>query len=142
MDFGVRKTPVEVIKEGAFGGTYFREIYSGFNGKWYRKTCKEFDTLNNIDQKFYCSNYCSNCSNYAVKCGTTLKIWENKGWNNPIDPHGWFQWYFRYWLGSRSLDDKIKIARWKEIWSRFKGKLIKMIKVVYGRIDGWLFYFT
>ena len=23
-------------KEGAFGGTYFRYIYSGVNGKWYR----------------------------------------------------------------------------------------------------------
>ena len=23
MDFGANKTPVEVIKEGAFGGTYF-----------------------------------------------------------------------------------------------------------------------
>ena len=33
MDFGTSKTPVEVIKEGAFGGTYFREIYSGVNGK-------------------------------------------------------------------------------------------------------------
>ena len=24
-------TPFEVIKEGAFGGTYFRDIYSGIN---------------------------------------------------------------------------------------------------------------
>ena len=28
MDFGGNKTPVEVIKEGAFGGTYLRDIYS------------------------------------------------------------------------------------------------------------------
>ena len=33
MDFGAKKTPVEVIKEGAFGGTYFREIYSDVNNK-------------------------------------------------------------------------------------------------------------
>ena len=38
MDFGANKTSVEVIKEGAFGGTYFRDFYSGVNGKWYRKT--------------------------------------------------------------------------------------------------------
>ena len=33
MGFGSNKTPVEVIKEGAFGGTCFRDIYSGINGK-------------------------------------------------------------------------------------------------------------
>ena len=31
MDFGTNKTPVEMIKESAFGGTYFRDIYSGVN---------------------------------------------------------------------------------------------------------------
>ena len=35
MKFGATKRPVEVIKEGAFGGTYFRDIYSDINGKWY-----------------------------------------------------------------------------------------------------------
>ena len=35
MEFNSNKTPVEVIKEGAFGGTYFRDIYSGANRKWY-----------------------------------------------------------------------------------------------------------
>ena len=29
MDFGANKTPVEKVKEGAFGGTYFRDICSG-----------------------------------------------------------------------------------------------------------------
>ena len=45
------KSPVEVIKEGAFGGTYFRDIYSGANGKWHRKSWKKFDELGDIDQK-------------------------------------------------------------------------------------------
>ena len=26
MNFGANKTPVEIIKEGTFGGTYFRDI--------------------------------------------------------------------------------------------------------------------
>ena len=34
MDFSTNRTPVEIIQEGAFGGTYFRDIYSGVNGKW------------------------------------------------------------------------------------------------------------
>ena len=33
MGFSLNKTPIEIIKEGAFGGTYFRDIYSGINEK-------------------------------------------------------------------------------------------------------------
>ena len=33
MDFGANKTPVEITKEGAFGRTYFRDIYPGINGE-------------------------------------------------------------------------------------------------------------
>ena len=40
MDFGTNKTPVEIIKEGAFGETYFGVIYSGVNGKWYKNSWK------------------------------------------------------------------------------------------------------
>ena len=40
MDFCANKTPVEVIKEGAFGGTYFGDIYSSANGKWCKKSWK------------------------------------------------------------------------------------------------------
>ena len=35
MDFSLNKTFIEIIKEGAFGGTYFRDIYSNINKKWY-----------------------------------------------------------------------------------------------------------
>ena len=139
MDFGTNKTPVEIIKEGAFGGTYFRDIYSSINGKWFRKSWKEFDVLENIDQKYYCSNYYDvSINKYGVKCRTSLRFWENKGWINPIDPYGWFQWHFRYWLGRRSKDDERQIKRWKEIVNRFKGKLIEMIKVVDGKFDDFI----
>ena len=33
MDFRPNKTPIEKIKEGAFGGTYSRDIYSNINKK-------------------------------------------------------------------------------------------------------------
>ena len=66
---------------------------------------------------------------YGVKCGTSLRFWENKGWINEIDPYGWFQWYFR------SKDDKIQINRWKKIVSRFRGKLVKMIKSASSKFD-------
>ena len=39
--------------------------------------------------------------------------------------------YFRYWLGRRSSDDERQINRWKGIASRFKGKLIKMMTILF-----------
>ena len=112
MDFGTNKTPVEVIKEGAFGGTYFRDIYSNVNDKCYKKSWKDFHQLKNIDQKCYCSDYYDvNVNKYGVKCGTSLRFWENNGWINEIYPYGWFQRYFRYWLARSSKDDKRQINR-------------------------------
>ena len=67
MNFSPNKTPIEIIKEGAFGGTYFRDIYSNINKKWCKNSWKEFVHLKNIDTKFY------ECE-YDVKCGTSLRF--------------------------------------------------------------------
>ena len=32
-EFSPNKPPIEIIKEGAFGGTYFRDFLSGINKK-------------------------------------------------------------------------------------------------------------
>ena len=72
MDFTPNKIPIEIIREGAFGTTYFREIYSGINKKWYKISWKEFVQLKNIDAKFYASDYDVNGNKYSVKCGTPL----------------------------------------------------------------------
>ena len=58
---------------------------------------------------------------YGVKCGTSLRFWENKGCINEMDPYGWFQWYFSYWLGRRLEDDERQINRSRKIVSRFRG---------------------
>ena len=136
MEFGANKTPVEVIREGAFEGTYFTDIYSNINENWYKKSWKEFNQLKNIDQKYYCSDYYNvSVNKYGVKCGTSLRFWENKGWIDKINPYGWFQWYFRYWLGRRSQKIiKEKLADGKRL---FRGKLVKMIKDASNRFDDY-----
>ena len=49
--------------------------------KWYKNSWKEFDQLKNIDQKYYSSDYNDvSVNKYGVKCRTTLRFWENKGW--------------------------------------------------------------
>ena len=42
MDFCANKT-LKVFKKGASWGTYLRDILSGVNGKWYRKSWKVFN---------------------------------------------------------------------------------------------------
>ena len=43
MEFHPNITPVDVIKKGAFGGTYFRYIYSNVNNKRYKNSWKGFE---------------------------------------------------------------------------------------------------
>lgn len=77
IGFGANKTSVEVIEEGAFLGTCFRDIYSDINVERYWKSWKEFDELKNIDKWYFCSNYFDvNFNKYDVKCGTSLGFWE------------------------------------------------------------------
>ena len=79
-DIHLNLSPVEVIKKGAFGGTYFRDIYSGLNNRWYKNSWKEFNELESIDEKYYISDFYNvklNC--YGVEVGTSLRFWEEKG---------------------------------------------------------------
>ena len=72
MNFSPNKTPIEIIKEGAFGGTYFRAIYWNINEKWYKNSWKEFVHLKDIDAKFFVSEYYDvNVNKYSAK------LWKN-----------------------------------------------------------------
>ena len=54
INFNANKTPIETIEEE---GTYFRDIFSGINGKWYRKSQRELHELKHVNKKYYYSNY-------------------------------------------------------------------------------------
>ena len=77
MDVGANKTPVEVIKKGAFGGRYFRDIYSGVTRKCNKKSWKEFDKLKDTDQNYYYSSYYD--VKHGHKCGTGYIFWNLRG---------------------------------------------------------------
>ena len=103
------------------------------------KSWKEFDQLKDIDQKYNWSDY-YDVNKYGIKCGTSLRFWEDKGWINKIDPYGWFQWCFMYWLGRRLKDDKRQINRWKKIVSTFRSKLVKIIRNTGSKYDNYAFH--
>ena len=88
MDFSPNKTPIEVIREVALGGTYFRGIYPGINGEWCKYSWKEFVQLKNIDAHFHASDYYdANVNKYGVNCGTSLRFWKKE-----LDKWNWSLW--------------------------------------------------
>ncbi len=93
-------TPKEMLELGVFGGKYMTDCAKEFPAEWFKhaKLCHE-----KHDPKL---NY------FGVNASQSLAIWKSKGWLNPDDPRGWFQWYCRYYLGRRHSDDDRQIKRW------------------------------
>ena len=134
--FKPNKTPKQVFKLGAFGGTYFRPIYSSVTNKNYTPS-EAMRGLPNawfkgLDMKTMVtsSTYDKKINKYKVKCGSSLEAWENSGWIDKQDPYGWFQWYTRYCTGRRTSDDERQIGRWLKLAGpngRFRRTLMNKI---------------
>ena len=43
---------------------------------------------------------------------------------------GWSEWYFKYWLERKSLDNKRKIARKMILWKGLKANLLKWSNIL------------
>lgn len=134
-DFRPNMTPEEVLKEGSFGGTYFRDIESGVTNQKYKgkDVISEFPKswFKGLNKKHWGSpTYQKEVNKYKVECGGSLGMWESSGWITSIDPYGWFQWYCRFYLGRRSTDDRRQIDRWIGVTGprgRFKNQLFNRI---------------
>jgi hypothetical protein len=98
--FRPQLTPAEMLRLGVFGGKYMTDCRDEFPGSWFReaKLCSSFH-----DPRL---NY------FGVNASQPLAVWRSKGWIDPDDPRGWFQWYCRYYLGRRGWDDERQIRRW------------------------------
>jgi hypothetical protein len=131
-EFKPNLTPYQIFKSGAFGGTYWRPIYSSITKKKYKNQYKKYD-WKDISKEYLCSNICDKLKNkYKVNSGTSLEYWEKKGWIHPQDPYGWIQWYCEFYNGRRTKDDKRQIKRWLNFAGpngRFRKRLIKLIKI-------------
>lgn len=134
-EFKPNLSPEEIFNKGAFGGTYFRPIYSSVTGKNYKNKHKEFEKygwFKNLDvKKMVTSSICDESINlYKVRAGSSLDAWEKSGWIKEIDPYGWFQWYCRFFVGRRCYDDERQIGRWNkyagEYAGRYRRRLINM----------------
>lgn len=101
LGFNPELSPKEMLELGVFGGKYMTDCKDEFPKDWFTNA-----KLN--------SQFSDNNLNYfKVNASQPLSVWIRKGWIREQDPRGWFQWYCRYYLGRRSVDDQRQIKRWK-----------------------------
>ncbi len=102
-NFQPQLTPKQMLALGVFGGKYLTDCRNEFPREWFKraKLCHE-----RHDPEL---NY------FKVNASSPLAEWRKKGWIFSEDPRGWFQWYCRYYMGRRCVDDLRQIGRWRAV---------------------------
>lgn len=95
-------TPEEMLKLGVFGGKYLTDCQEEFPKNWF-ENAKLSPEMKDISLNYF-----------SVDASQSLTQWQNKGWLHVDDPRGWFQWYCRYYMGRRNVQEDLRqIKRWR-----------------------------
>ena len=116
-DFKPHFTPLQMLREGVFGGKYCNDTILEYPKSWF------------IDGRFSPEGNNSLMNRFRGDSRTTVTNWIKEGWvNTKHDLRGWFEWYMRYYLGRRIEEpfnpdnpdategqsyDRYQINRWK-----------------------------
>ena len=99
--FEPQLTPAEMLRLGVFGGKYMTDCVDEFPRSWFKRA------------KLSPERHDPRLNFFGLSASQPLRVWRKKGWIYREDPRGWFQWYCRYYMGRRSLDDDRQIKRWR-----------------------------
>lgn len=115
--FTPNKSPAEILREGSFGGSYWRPLHSQKLHITIRDDWRELPPqwIAGLDVERYLINtaYDPTANKFGVACGQSIEEWEAAGWiNHTYDARGWFQWYCRFFQGRRCGDDERQVGRW------------------------------
>ncbi|MHB9019932.1 MAG: hypothetical protein ACYC3G_03640 [Minisyncoccota bacterium] len=97
-------SPKQMLELGVFGGKYMTDCQKEFPKNWFKKArlCPE--------------KHDANLNFFKINASQPLSIWQKNGWIYKEDPRGWFQWYCRYYMGRRIIEeDERQIKRWVAI---------------------------
>jgi hypothetical protein len=118
-DFTPNKSPEEMIRQGSFGGSYWRPLKSHKLGIIIENDWAELpnEWVEGLNPETYLTNpfYNPDVNKFKVSCGQSIEEWEAAGWiSHEHDVRGWFQWYCRFFQGRRCEDDERQVSRWKK----------------------------
>lgn len=103
-DFHPDLSPKEMLELWVFWGLYFWDKPSEFPDDWWENAILSSDKKTHKELNFY-----------WILASQNISIWREKWWIHPDDPRGWFQWYCRYYMGRRHIDDERQIKRWRNM---------------------------
>ena len=103
VGFAPELTPRELLELGVFGGKYMTDCRDEFPASWFRHA------------ELSPQRRDPSLNHFGVNASQPLSVWRKNGWVYRDDPRGWFQWYCRYYMGRRSLDDERQIRRWRQM---------------------------
>ena len=93
QDFHPNRSPEDIMRAGAFGGTYYRPIASAVTNIHYNANDVLRDSVDpkwieGLDKKLMLtsSKYSTAVNKFGVKCGGSLGMWESSGWISDADP--------------------------------------------------------
>lgn len=124
-------SPEEIIRQGSFGGGYWRVITSA-KGKVCRNDWSDLpaEWYEGLDKARLMTNmtYNAKVNKWACKVGQSYDAWEESGWLElEHDSRGWFHWYTRFWMGRRCADDTRQLGRYKGIAAAASGRWRRML---------------
>ncbi len=99
--FAPELSPKEMLRLGIFGGVYMRDCRAEYPQDWF------------VEARLAPDKRDPSLNHFGVNASQPLAVWRRKGWIYHEDPRGWFQWYCRYYMGRRCLDDARQIRRWR-----------------------------
>ncbi|BGP19074.1 hypothetical protein JCM10213_006659 [Rhodosporidiobolus nylandii] len=122
-DFKPNMSPEEIIRQGSFDGGYFRPVKSRKSGRELHEDWKDFpkEWYEGLDTSMYLTrpelvspaDAATSVNRWKEKMGQGYEDWEKNGWIvAEHDARGWYQWYYRFFLGRRCDDDERQVGRW------------------------------
>ena len=98
-EFKPELTPQQMLALGVFCGKYMTDGENEFPRSWFKHA------------KLAPSGRDCSLNYFGVGASRPLSEWRNKGWINPDDPRGWFQWYCRYYMGQKKTSARSSVGR-------------------------------
>ncbi|GAA5973103.1 hypothetical protein JCM11641_006270 [Rhodosporidiobolus odoratus] len=132
-DFSPNLSPEEIIRRGAFDGGYFRPVKSRKSGRELHEDWGDLpkEWYEGLDTSMYLTrpelvtpaDIETSVNRWQAKMGQGYEEWEKNGWIvAEYDARGWFQWYYRFYLGRRTPDDDRQVRRWKGVAGEQSGR--------------------